>query len=220
MKKILYAILIFLCTLALISFFGLDIKIAHLFYSHGAKLEWPYSQNSVWLFFYHHGAIFPDLIGATVAILLIISFFTKELKAWRKKLIFAVLLITIAPGLITQTLKVTWGRPRPIETTEFGGRYNFRTPFSPDFSMIGNTNDGNSFPSGHTAIGFYVLVLYYMFNKRKSLLLAGLIYGGVMAFGRMAQGAHFFSDVLTSWFIVYITAETLSKLLAINKEKI
>ena len=220
MKKILYAILIFLCILTLISFFGLDLKIAHLFYSRGAVLEWPYSQNSVWLFFYRHGAIFPDLIGVTVGILLIISFFMKELKAWRKRLIFAALLITIAPGLITQTLKVTWGRPRPIETTEFGGRYNFRTPFSPDFSMMGNLNDGNSFPSGHAAIGFYVLVLYYMFNKRRSLLLAGLVYGGVMAFGRMAQGAHFFSDVLTSWFIVYITAETLSKLLAINKEKI
>ena len=220
MKKVLYAFLIFTCVLILISFLGLDIKIAHLFYSKGAALEWVYSQNRIWLFLYHYGAVLPDLVGAFALILLIMSFFTQALKPWRKKLTFAILLIAIAPGLITQTLKVTWGRPRPIETIEFGGKYNFRTPFSPDFSMIGNTNDGNSFPSGHTAIGFYVLVLYYVFNKKKRFLLAGLIYGGVMAFGRMAQGAHFFSDVLTSGFIVYITAETLNKILAINKEKI
>ncbi|MCX6111977.1 MAG: phosphatase PAP2 family protein [Proteobacteria bacterium] len=220
MKKSSYAFLILIFTLILISFLGLDIKIAHLFYIHGAAVEWPYSQNRIWLFFYNYGAVLPDLIGATAIVLLIVSFFAKGLKPWRKKLIFAVLLIAIAPGLITQTLKTTWGRPRPIEITEFGGKYNFRTPFHPDFSMIGNTNDGNSFPSGHAAIGFYILVLYYIFNKRKRFLLAGLAYGGVMAFGRMAQGAHFFSDVLTSWFIVYITAEALSKILVINKDQI
>jgi membrane-associated PAP2 superfamily phosphatase len=84
---------------------------------------------------------------------------------------------------------------------------------------MGNKNDGNSFPSGHASIGFYLLVLYFILNKKKSFLFLGLAYGGIMALGRMVQGGHFLSDVLTSWFIVYITAEMLYVTLGISKTK-
>ena len=220
MKKVIYISLFFIAILLLISFLGLDIKTANLFYANGGNPTWKYSNHEIWRLLYRYGHILPNLIGISAAIILLASIHIKQFIPWRKKLILAVLLLVIAPGLITQTLKTSWGRPRPIEVIEFGGKYEFRTPFNPDFSLMGNKNDGNSFPSGHAAIGFYLLVLYFIFDKKKSFLFLGLAYGGIMALGRMVQGGHFLSDVLTSWFIVYITAEALYIILGISKTKI
>ncbi|MEI6092293.1 MAG: phosphatase PAP2 family protein [bacterium] len=219
MKKIVYTSIIFLVVLVLISVLGLDIKTAKLFYMSGGDPIWKYSNLGLWKFSYRYGYILPNLIGVSAFLLILVSFYNEYLKPWRKRLILAVLLLLIGPGLITQTLKVSWGRPRPVEIKGFGGKYEFRTPFNPNFSLMGNKNDGNSFPSGHASIGFYLLVLYFILDRKKRFLLVGLAYGGLMGFGRMAQGGHFLSDILTSLFIVYITAEALYIFLGINKKK-
>ncbi|MEI6079224.1 MAG: phosphatase PAP2 family protein [bacterium] len=222
MKKIIYISAAFLIILSAIYFLNLDLKIAYLFYKPGNPFWDSWSKNPVWVFSYKYGTVLPNLIGAVAFIVLIAGFFVSKLKEWRKRCIFAVLLLALAPGLIVQTLKETWGRPRPIELKIFNGSgdFEYRSPFNPNINVTEHDNDGNAFPSGHAAIGFYVLVLYFVFNRRTYLLLAGLAYGGFMSFGRMAQGGHFLSDVLTSLFIVYITAEALSKIMAINKKQI
>jgi lipid A 4'-phosphatase len=222
MKKLVYISIVFLAVMFAISFFDIDLKIAYLFYKPGNPFWDSWTKDPFWIFLYKYGAILPNAVGLTAIIILIIGFFRDGLKKWRMRCIFAVLLLALAPGLMVQTLKATWGRPRPIELRIFNGsrQFEYSSPFNPNITVTMHENDGNSFPSGHAAIGFYMLVLYFVFNRRKSLLLVGLVYGGLMAFGRLAQGAHFLSDVLTSLFIVYITAEALSKILAINKDQI
>jgi membrane-associated PAP2 superfamily phosphatase len=207
MKRISTITVIALITIAIASFSGLDIWIASLFYGEGGV--WTYSKYPLWVFLYKHGPYFPFSIAIICFMIFLLSFFIRKLRPNRTKTIFALLLLLLAPGLIVQNLKITWGRPRPSETSNFGGKYEYRTPFSPNFKLLWNKSECNSFPSGHAAIGFYTLVLYFVLKRKKSLLALGLLYGGLMGIGRMIQGGHYFSDILASLFIVYITAKLL-----------
>lgn len=223
MKKVLLIILLFLSVLGFISLFNLDIKTSELVYSSASQPNWIYSGASLWKFMYHYGNILPNACGITAGILLLASvlikkktdFFSKQAK---RKIIFVFLLFFLVPGLIVQTSKVVWGRPRPVEITQFGGTFDFLTPFEPRFDRAGNKNSTNSFPSGHAANAFYMIFPFYVAKKRKALIFGsfGLVYGILMAITRVVQGGHFLSDVVTSAFIVYIIAEVL-KILLLDK---
>jgi membrane-associated PAP2 superfamily phosphatase len=203
-KKIIYTLLIFIVTIALISLLGLDIKTASLFFNKNGG--WIYSRFFLWSFMYEYGPILPISIGVVALLILIASFIIKKFSPARNKALFLLLVILIAPGFVAQTLKVTWGRPRPCEITNYGGRAEYRAPFEPNFKLSGNTSVGNSFPSGHAAIGFYTVALYFVFRKRW-ILATAIMYGVLMGAARMAQGDHFLSDVVSSFFIVYICME-------------
>lgn len=62
---------------------------------------------------------------------------------------------------------------------------------------------GKSFPCGHSSMGYYFVVFYFLARRRhKRLALAALAgtaaYGTLIGVARMAAGAHFASDVLWS----------------------
>jgi membrane-associated PAP2 superfamily phosphatase len=204
MKKIIYTLLIFIVTIAIISILDLDIRISSLLFNNNGG--WIYSHFFLWPFMYEYGPILPISIGVIASLVLISSFIIKKFSPARNKALFLVLVMLIAPGFIAQTLKVTWGRPRPCETTNYGGASGYRTPFEPNFKMAGNKSAGNSFPSGHAAIGFYTMALYFVFKKRW-ILATAIGYGILMGAARIAQGDHFLSDVVSSFFIVYICME-------------
>ena len=210
MKRAIYTLLIFIAIIALISILGLDIKTSSLFFSKDGG--WIYTHFPLWSFMYEYGPILPISIGSIALLILIFSFIIKKLSPARNKALFLVLVILIAPGFIAQTLKVTWGRPRPCEITNYNGKLEFSTPFEPNFKMTGNKSTGNSFPSGHAAIGFYTVALYFVFRK-KWILAAAIMYGTLMGAARMAQGDHFLSDVVSSFFIVYICMELFAFLI-------
>lgn len=225
MKKLIIITVIFLCIIGIISIFGFDISISKLLYDQTIEPNWIYSDGRLWQFLYHYGNFLPNLCGISFAILLIADLFIKGpslfSKENKKRMLLALLLFLLAPGLITQTLKVTWGRPRPVETKVFGGTYEFRTPFEPNFDLAGSKSDGNSFPSGHAANAFYMIFPFYVAKRRKAFILGslGLLFGVLMSTTRMIQGGHFLSDVVTSLFIVYITAEALKLILNIKPIK-
>lgn len=216
MKKATYTTLIFIITIAIISFFGLDLKIASTLFDQASN-SWPHANFVLWTFFYKYGQKSAVIIGAISLLVLLLSLFIKKVQPAKNKALFLVIVVLIAPGFIVQTLKVTWGRPRPCETINYNGPLEFRTPFEPNFALAGNTNTGNSFPSGHAAVGFYTIALYFVFRKRWVLVLM-ILYGILMGIARMAQGAHFLSDVVSSFFIVYICIE-LFEFLTIKKHK-
>lgn len=215
MKKTTYTLAIFIITIATISAFGLDTKIASLLFDKDTG-HWTYANFPLWTFLYNYGQKISVVIGLIALLTFLLSLFIKKINPARNKALFLVLVILIAPGFIVQTLKVTWGRPRPCETINYGGTLEFRTPFEPNFALAGNTNTGNSFPSGHAAVGFYTIALYFVFRKRWVLALT-IAYGMLMSTARMAQGAHFLSDIVSSFFIVYICIE-LFEFLIIKKQ--
>ncbi len=126
-----------------------------------------------------------------------------------KVIIYIVLVLSIAPGLIVNaTLKDHWGRARPAQITQFGGDKEFTPAF-----ILSNQN-GHSFSSGHTAaafsfVGFALLVT----RRRKFWMSLAIAYGILVSFARLIAGGHFFSDIVTSFFIVWIVTHLLYKLI-------
>lgn len=120
----------------------------------------------------------------------------------------------IGPGLIVNgVMKPGFGRPRPREITEFAGKREF----VPVGTAVESRKRNASFPSGHAAIGFFLMTPAFFFvrHPRWAILwfTVGLIYGGTMAASRVIQGGHFVSDVLWSLYLVYIIGLTTAALL-------
>jgi membrane-associated PAP2 superfamily phosphatase len=139
--------------------------------------------------------------------------FVKRCTVYRRIALFFLLSLAIGPGLITNTLlKDHWGRPRPLHIREFGGERAYRKIWvKTDFK------NGRSFPSGHAAIGFFLMTPYFVLRKKKDrwatvFLVVGLSYGSLMGLGRMFQGAHFPSDIVWAGGIVYFTGLILAYL--------
>jgi membrane-associated PAP2 superfamily phosphatase len=149
-----------------------------------------------------------------------IGVFSKKIRRYRKIGLFLVLLMVIGPGIIVNsTFKGHWGRPRPREIVDFGGKRPFLTVWDKN-----KASEGHSFPSGHASMGYYLIAPYFFLSRteRKGgsffFLFLGLGYGTLMGIGRIIQGAHFASDVLWSAGFVYFTGVGLYYLLRFDKD--
>ncbi len=167
--------------------------------------KWFLGNNIFLRLLYNYGS-WPAAISVIGAlILLVLSYFTSALVRYRIYSIFLILALLIGPGfIINSVLKVHWGKPRPSETREFGGRWEYQKLFEK-----GESGRGKSFPCGHCSMGYFFFAFYFIFkNKRRKLaflfLLFGLIYGSLIGFSRMAFGGHFPSDVLWAAFIPFL----------------
>lgn len=189
---------------------SLDLMVSHLFFS--AEQGFFLKKNSVAVFFYNKGNI-PAFALAGLSILLVIKGRTqKEKKYWSKSGLFFLVFLLLGPGLIVHTVfKDNWGRPRPRDIIEFDGEHNYLKVW-----QKGAAGQGKSFPSGHAAIGYFMMAPFFVFyprgRKRLALLflILGFSYGSVMGACRVMEGAHFLSDVLWSTGFVYYTGMFLS----------
>lgn len=122
-----------------------------------------------------------------------------------RKLIYLLLVLALGPGLIVnQLFKENWGRARPAEIVQFGGNKNF-TP-----AYVLSDQRGYSFSGGHAAGGFFLIALALLARRHRPLWMGvAVTYGALVSVARMAAGGHFFSDVVVSFFVVYITAKML-----------
>jgi membrane-associated phospholipid phosphatase len=69
-----------------------------------------------------------------------------------------------------------------------------------------------SFVSGHAALGFSLVAFAFLFppgDMRRRVTVAALAIGTVIGLGRIAQGAHFLSDVVYAGLLVYGTTAAL-----------
>ena len=177
----------------------IDIYISGLFYDGKS-----FSANGTFLeelFYYSVKPILLTLSFGTILIF-VYNFIKKKnfLNINAKVLLYLLLVLSIAPGLIVNAgLKENWERARPAQTTFFGGDKEFTPAF------IISDQGGYSFSSGHTAAAFSLLGFALLATKRRTFWVTlALTYGVFVSIARMAAGGHFFSDVVTSFFIVYI----------------
>jgi membrane-associated phospholipid phosphatase len=101
------------------------------------------------------------------------------------------------------SLKLFWGR---IRFRDLAANYSNFTPWYLPQGVTGN----DSFPSGHTAMGWMLISLFVLFadkSRSKRLILKGSILSWAAAVGvsRIIIGAHFTSDVVFASFIMIIT---------------
>ena len=197
---------------------NLDITISRIFYV--PEIGFFKKDSNPWIFLYHYGYFPGFLLAFSGLFLFVISLFSKKILRYRKIGLFLVLLMVIGPGLIVNsTFKEHWGRPRPREITNFGGKNPFLTVWEKN-----KTSEGSSFPSGHASVGYFLFAPFFFLSRTEkkgwsiSFLFLGLGYGTLMGIGRIAQGAHFASDVLWSAGFVYFTGVGLSYLLRFNKD--
>jgi lipid A 4'-phosphatase len=133
----------------------------------------------------------------------------KLILPWRKLLmpgravVFLIATMILAPGIMANVfLKEHWGRPRPIEVTQFGGNEHF----VPWWDRRGNCAANSSFVSGDVAAAFWTLAPAALAPPQWRALtyVAVFALGTGMATLRTMTGAHFPSDVIFSGVFTYL----------------
>ncbi len=217
-KKLDLIILFVLAVLSVILFrlINIDLTVQRMFFH--SETGWFLKETPPWNWFYHYSNL-PALILSVLSLVVFALSFNFA-KFYRYKLIslFLVLVMIIGPGLlINSILKDNWGRPRPRNITEFGGKYSYE-----ELLEIDPESKGKSFPCGHCSMGFYFMAFYFVLRKRKRILsylflFGGIVYGLLIGMARIIQGGHFASDVILSGILVYLTAAGFFYLFKLDK---
>jgi lipid A 4'-phosphatase len=180
---------------------GIDLAASRLFYDPQAGFVlaawWPvhFVERSVPLISWG--------IGILVAIGAVALLCGRQI--WRfdaRALAFIALATALGPGLLVNTvLKDHWGRARPAQIEQFGGKLEF-TPAP----LISDQCPRNcAFVSGHAALGFSLVSFAFLLpagRRRRIAILAALGFGAIVGLARIAGGRHFLSDVVDAAFLV------------------
>lgn len=179
--------------------------------------NWSAGEGGFWRWIYRLGASPVLVVCAASIVALVAGLKWRAWRRWRKVAWFSLFLLAIGPGLITNLwLKETWGRPRPREIVEFGGREPYETVFAMDFA-----GDGKSFPCGHATMGFYFIGAWFLLRRSSPgwgalAFFGALAWGGLIGYTRMIQGGHFATDVVWAAAIMWIVAGGLFYLFRFN----
>lgn len=184
---------------------GLDMELATRAWEAGNG-TWLGKTHPATMALYHYGtwpALALAISGLTLAV---VGWFQGHRRAAMIGLFFALSLV-IGPGLVVNAVfKDHFGRPRPIQVTEFGGPLKTLPLGQP-----GIAGKGKSFPSGHASMGFFLGLPAFLFLRRHrgwcvGFFVFGVVAGGLMGVARILQGAHWLSDILWSGLFVHLTA--------------
>ena len=96
-------------------------------------------------------------------------------------------------------LKNLWGRARPNDILQLGGKETF----SPWFEISNACETNCSFVSGDASVGFSIIILY-LITKKIIFLYASAFAGLVLGLIRIMAGGHFLSDVFFAGFLIVI----------------
>lgn len=204
-------VLLVLCVATIMAFAvtDLDITSARWFYHPGQNNPWPVANVPVWSFFYASAPWITGSLAIAGTAALIAGLLRKEARQFRTHGLFILLCVALGPGLIVNgILKDHWGRARPRQIVEFGGKYPYTQPLVPSDAH------GKSFPCGHCSVGYLYGAGWWLWRRQYPKaaalsLLTGLALGTLLGFGRLAAGAHFLSDNLWSGLFAFGVAHVL-----------
>lgn len=185
---------------------ALDLAISGYFFRQSL-----FASNSLYTFMFDYGPIPAHLLCAAAVIVLALSYYADQWKSWRRPALVLVLTMAVGAGLIVHAvLKDHWGRPRPKQIIEFGGHQAFRPFYRPNF--FNQPEPSKSFSCGHCSMGFYFFApaliarRYGMKHLFWTCLFLAFFWGSLLSLTRIAQGGHFFSDILVSALVMWLTA--------------
>ncbi len=188
---------------------SMDVWWSSLFYSPETKR---FVSNAFTSFVFHYLQL-PAFLTFGLAILMLCgSYVIKKLAPYKNDLLVMILAMILGPGLIINVvLKPGWGRPRPRQVSTFSGGEEYLPFYVPNLGYK-SSDKYKSFPSGHASMGFYFFVVAVIGERRGSKPLAwsgfalAIVLGLVLGLTRIAQGGHFFTDVLCSALITWWVA--------------
>ena len=199
---------------------GIDLWFSGLFFIPGEGFFFDSASSKTFLPFIS----WTTAIFINGAILLLVVNWLRERRVAKhllfdnRKIIFLLLTLALGPGLLVNGfLKSHWGRARPSKVSTFGGRQSF----SPAYVIAHQCRHNCSFVSGDAAMGFYLLAFLFVARKRAQTVvvaLAGVLVGSAIGLVRIAQGAHFLSDIIFAGFITVTVGWLLSILLLRDEE--
>ena len=188
---------------------------------------WIYTDTFIWSLLYDHGPKPGLALGIGAFLIFLLSFPVRALMKFRKKTLFLALVLIFGTGIMVEAFKGATGRPRPRHIEFFQGSKEFVPVFSvkkpgdgesPSAGQMAiimtkrfiESKGSYSFPSGHAAIAFYLMVPFFILRDRRRklavlCLAGGVSYGLLMGYARMAQGGHFLSDIIWAGGVVYLT---------------
>ncbi len=111
-------------------------------------------------------------------------------------------------------LKNLWGRARPNDILQLGGKETF----SPWFEISNACETNCSFVSGDASVGFSIIILY-LITKKIIFLYVSAVAGLVLGIIRIMAGGHFLSDIFFAGFLIVILNIVLFELYKKNYAK-
>jgi lipid A 4'-phosphatase len=182
----------------------LDLKLAALFYDPRLPAPWVgFLRSLQWARWLSTWLIVLIATPAFLAVAVKLLWPGRPLLLPGRAVVLMIATLTLAPGLIANNLlKDHWGRPRPIDVTQFGGNEHF----VPWWDPRGDCPKNCSFIAGEPAGAFWTLAPAALTPPPWRTL----AYGGALAFGagvgllRMAGGGHFFSDAVFAGVFTFL----------------
>lgn len=205
-------ILVLLATL-LFRTTDVDFRVSNFFYDMESG-GFPLANHPLLIGLYYWGLVPAWLLGIGSSAVLATAAFRTVSAGGKYGAFFLLALLALGPILLVNSAyKGHWGRPRPDQTTHFGGTQPFLRVLDK-----GPAGDYHSFPSGHAAAGFSMIAPAFLLYRRRpraagACLVFGFACGLIVGLGRVVQGRHFASDVLWAAAVVYFTGCALDYLL-------
>jgi len=157
---------------------AIDIPLFKFLFGIGQKI------GADWLFVF-----LSDYLIYIMLVLFVVV--TMRRARWPKRLYFGALVLLseiIARGIITQSIRYAWNRPRPFVAL--------------DVTSIVTHAPTASFPSGHTVFVFVLAFIMFAIDKRWGWIFTGM--ASLVGIARVIGGVHWFSDVVAGAFVAAV----------------
>lgn len=195
------------------AFPGIDLYVSSLFYSDSNALGFVFRGRPLAIFFSGLTQLFGTTLPAALIVGLGLTLICKGavLGLRRRHYVYLILVLGVGPVLVANLLlKENWGRARPKQVVEFGGT----KAFTPALVIADQCGHNCSFVSGDASLAFAMVAFALLARRRKRLYVgAALGLGGLTGLSRIAQGAHFLSDVLFAGVLMILVALILKWLI-------
>ena len=185
----------------------LDLAAARLFYAPETgfvgKRMWVEVMRQAFVVLY-----FATIALCLVGLILVWRGRTHWLGLRKRRWLFLAACLAAGPGIVANlVLKEHWGRARPAQVAEFGGT----KLFTPPLAVASQCRRNCSFVSGEASssyVVFYAAAALFP-QWAAALAIAGTMAGLATGLIRMAQGAHFLSDVVFAGVFMALTVLAL-----------
>lgn len=192
----------------------LDQQLADWLYAwQGASWRW---RHAPWLSHVMHtrGQQAAQLVYVCVLVVALVSWQTRWLADWRRRLTYAALAMTLCYAIVGGS-KALLPVPCPWDLARYGGHL-------PDGSFLHwqaqATAVKGCFPSGHAAGGYVLFALYFAaagFDDRmaRAWLACALVVGITFGIAQQLRGAHFLSHDVATAAVCWSVCAMLKRLL-------